>query len=313
VSSAAAGAAAGIRAQTGSDAGFELAWTRRGEPWASGGSVQTTATTQTVGSLENCREYVFRVRDLDDDDGWSTVEIAKPQDRTPCPDLLHTTFDDVTLTAGEQVTLDMADYFSGDHFTYTAKVTTTNQTSGKVRTGPLNVIARNKIAGTWTNNVLTLTAGTADPQTLTIDISAYDIFTNATISDGFDVILAEEQSHPPETPEVPEEPETPEQPEPPETPETAPGVPAQPSVSTDDGSVTVNWAAPGGAVDSYDLDIALKGQGWNSGPPMVTGLSGTSHTVTGLTNGTDYAFRVRATNTAGSSSWSATAYAQPSE
>jgi len=195
--------------------------------------VETASTSHNFGKLALDQEYVFRVRDLDDDDdGWSTVEIAKPQDSTPCPDLLHTTFDDVTLTAGEQVVLDMADYFSGDHFTYTAKVTTTNQTSGKVRTGPLNVIARNKITGTWNGDgdVLTLTAGTADPQTLTLEISAYDIFTNTTISDGFDVTLAEEQPHPPETPEVPEEPETPEQPEPPETPETAPGVPAQPSV-----------------------------------------------------------------------------------
>ncbi len=98
------------------------------------------------------------------------------------------------------------------------------------------------------------------------------------------------------------------------TPYIAPDRPAKPLVDAGDGSVTVGWSAPddgGSEITSYDIDIALKGKGWKSGPDTKTGLTTTSIDVTDLTNGTWYAFRVRANNAAGSSAWSHTAYIRP--
>jgi len=96
-----------------------------------------------------------------------------------------------------------------------------------------------------------------------------------------------------------------------------PGQPDAPAVEAGNGQVTVTWSAPaddGGApITSYDLDLAIKGEGWASGPEMLTGLTEPTADVSELTNGTEYAFRVRAVTDAGAGAWSATAYAAPGE
>jgi len=177
---------AGFPACASEEDGFEVGWTKRGEDWDAGSSAETASTSMTVDELENDVEYAFRVRELDEADGWSVVEFATPTGDSPDP-----------------------------------------------------------------------------------------------------------------TPT-------------PTPPDSAPGAPARPTVTADAGQVTVAWTAPEGVVDTYDLDIALKGEGWSSGPGNIPGIDGTSYTVTGLTGGTNYAFRVRAVNDAGESGWSQTAYAQPS-
>ena len=81
-------------------------------------------------------------------------------------------FDDLTMSDGDTVDLDMTDHFSGDNLTYDVQITTTHQRTGQVKTGPLNGIARNKVSGEWNGYVLTLTGGRAVSQDLTIEITA---------------------------------------------------------------------------------------------------------------------------------------------
>ena len=95
--------------------------------------------------------------------------------------------------------------------------------------------------------------------------------------------------------------------------DVAPGKPDAPTVAVLSAtSLRVSWNAPtntGSAITSYTLQQSEdNGTNWSA----VTGHSGTSHDVTGLTLGTVYVFRVQATNGAGPGTWSdASTAAQP--
>ena len=87
-----------------------------------------------------------------------------------------------------------------------------------------------------------------------------------------------------------------------------PGRPAAPSVSSVAGNTTslsVNWTAPsntGPAIDNYDLRYREGTTGsWINGPQNV---SGTSATISGLTESTSYQVQVLARNAEGDSPWS---------
>ena len=89
----------------------------------------------------------------------------------------------------------------------------------------------------------------------------------------------------------------------------APFAPRAPNVAPTAGeptSLDVSWTAPsnGGGPDitSYDLQYRIGDSGnFIAGPQNVTG---TSMTITGLTEGTSYEVQVRATNDEGDSGWS---------
>ena len=90
--------------------------------------------------------------------------------------------------------------------------------------------------------------------------------------------------------------------------EEPPDRPAAPSVSSVDGNTTsleVNWTAPsntGPAIDDYDLRYREGTTGsWTAGPQNV---SGTSETISGLTESTSYQVQVLARNAEGDSPWS---------
>ena len=92
------------------------------------------------------------------------------------------------------------------------------------------------------------------------------------------------------------------------TPGSVPDAPTGLSTSPGDTQVTLSWTAPdgnGGAIFRYDYS-SDDGSSWTS-----TGSTSTSRTVTGLTNGTEYTFRVRAVNSYGLSAASASAAATP--
>lgn len=86
---------------------------------------------------------------------------------------------------------------------------------------------------------------------------------------------------------------------------TAPAKPAPPTLSPGDGTLVATWAAPddgGAAITDYDVQVRAGASGAYSTWPHT----GTARTVTisGLTNGTAYEVRIRATNSVGPSAWS---------
>ena len=86
----------------------------------------------------------------------------------------------------------------------------------------------------------------------------------------------------------------------------APGAPDTPTVATASlSSVTVTWAAPenaGPAITDYDLQYRIGDSGnFTAGPQDV---AGTSATITGLVEDTEYEVQVRATNAEGTGGWS---------
>ena len=86
-------------------------------------------------------------------------------------------------------------------------------------------------------------------------------------------------------------------------PAAVPGMPTSLSGSSGNGSVSLTWSAPSSVGGSGILDYVVEYSS-NSGATWATFADGTSTstsaTVTGLTNGTSYVFRVTASNTVGS-------------
>ncbi len=82
----------------------------------------------------------------------------------------------------------------------------------------------------------------------------------------------------------------------------------------EEGEVTLSWTAPagGGAVSRYEYQQKAGAGAYGVWTPIPnSGPSTTSYTVPGLTNGTAYAFRVRAVNSAGNGAASTEATATP--
>ena len=91
--------------------------------------------------------------------------------------------------------------------------------------------------------------------------------------------------------------------------QTVPSAPRNLVADGEDGQVTLSWEAPedDGGLAITDYEVRINGRGsWIS-----IGSTHTTHTVTGLTNGTAYVFQVRAVNAAGSSPYSNRAEATP--
>ena len=80
---------------------------------------------------------------------------------------------------------------------------------------------------------------------------------------------------------------------------SAPGAPGNLTVVGGDGQVVLSWDAPAsdGGAEITDYEYRINGQN----PWISTGSTETTHTVTGLDNGTVYTFQVRAVNRAGKS------------
>ncbi|MCX6530421.1 MAG: fibronectin type III domain-containing protein, partial [Actinobacteria bacterium] len=86
-------------------------------------------------------------------------------------------------------------------------------------------------------------------------------------------------------------------------PAAVPGMPTSVSGSSGNGTVSLTWSAPTAVGGSGVIDYAIEYSS-NSGATWVTFTDGvstaTSASVTGLSNGTSYVFRVAATNAVGS-------------
>ena len=95
---------------------------------------------------------------------------------------------------------------------------------------------------------------------------------------------------------------------------SVPAAPTGLTATAGEGGVTLSWTAPtgGGAVSGYEYQQKAGTGAYAAWTPIPgSGPSTTSYIVTGLTNGTAYAFRVRAVNStgAGAASTEATATA----
>ena len=93
-----------------------------------------------------------------------------------------------------------------------------------------------------------------------------------------------------------------------------PATPAAPIATPSNTQVALAWSAPddgGLAIIGYQIQYRPSASAtWLDAAPAPSG-TGTTYTVTGLSNGTSYSFRLAATNSRGSSTWSGAAYATP--
>ena len=90
---------------------------------------------------------------------------------------------------------------------------------------------------------------------------------------------------------------------------TVPSTPANLAASAGNSQVALTWSAATGAT-TYNLYRSTTAGGEGT-TPVVTGISGTSYTNTGLTNGTTYFYKVAAVNSIGTSGQSNEASAKP--
>lgn len=109
------------------------------------------------------------------------------------------------------------------------------------------------------------------------------------------------------------------------TPALLPQFATAPVLAPDDRSILVRWNVPlerGSGITDYDLERRActatpsdcpddKTKSWGSWQPFGFSGTGTSTTITGLTNGTAYEVRVRARSAAGIGPWSAASSAVP--
>ncbi|WP_413600308.1 fibronectin type III domain-containing protein [Curtobacterium sp. Curtsp57] len=97
----------------------------------------------------------------------------------------------------------------------------------------------------------------------------------------------------------------------PTTPFGVAGSPQAVKATGDDESVSLTWSAPadanGAPVTGYQVEYSSDGSTWSE---PIAAATGSAH-VTGLTNGTEYSFRVAAVNAAGTGPWSELATATP--
>ena len=104
------------------------------------------------------------------------------------------------------------------------------------------------------------------------------------------------------------------------TPVDAPAKPSTPSVVADDSKLIVTWSAPfdnGSAITNYEIQRCTSTAGcsadsanWSFASQQRLGPT-PAYTITGLTNGTTYKVRVRATNAEGAGPWSSSGSGTP--
>ena len=99
------------------------------------------------------------------------------------------------------------------------------------------------------------------------------------------------------------------------TPLLPPDAPAEPTHVAGDGWLRVSWTRPAsndGSISHYQLFYAEADGNRNAPGTMIERIGGTSYTISGLTNGTEYKVTVRAVSSAGIGTWSFYEYGTPS-
>ena len=132
------------------------------------------------------------------------------------------------------------------------------------------------------------------------DTAGNDVASFTTGSGGVPAVINESSATTPGAPTVGPPPPPPGPPPPPPGPsQTVPGAPRNLLADATDRAVTLTWEAPendgGSEITDYEYRIDRRN------PWISIGSTQTTHTVTGLDNGTEYVFEVRAVNKIGKS------------
>ncbi len=158
-----------------SPGGYEVQSAEASEGWQAAQSKTVADTTTEVSGLTLGTSYTMRVRALYHTEnipgGWSETLTVTPEDPKAA---LKTPFADLSMANGSEHEIDLSGHFSGAGLSYAVSVTTTHKKTGKVKTGPLNSVARNKVTGSLEDGVLTLTAGPKGEHVLGMEITATD-------------------------------------------------------------------------------------------------------------------------------------------
>ncbi len=98
----------------------------------------------------------------------------------------------------------------------------------------------------------------------------------------------------------------------PPVPTAAPGTMVAPTLYAGTERLIATWTAPtdngGSPITGYELQYRTGGGAWTK---ISSGIAGTSHTITGLTNSSPYQVQVRAVNVVGAGTWSPFAIGRP--
>ena len=93
---------------------------------------------------------------------------------------------------------------------------------------------------------------------------------------------------------------------------TLPAKPAGLTAAAGDAQVVLSWTDPSNSsISEYEYQQRAGGGSWGGWTDFTSGAGTTTHTVTGLANGTDYDFRIRAVNSSGAGPASDAASATP--
>ena len=151
---------------------------------------ETSEQTYSLTNLTHGTTHTFRVRAKNSagHGPWTQAISLVPVS----PVTLTNAFADLQLDNSATHTLNMADHFTGTGLTYEVLVTTTHKRTGRTSTGPINTLARNKVRGTWNDDVLTLTAGPSGHHILGMNITATDM-AGGTVSDDFELTVGQSQ------------------------------------------------------------------------------------------------------------------------
>ena len=152
------------------------------------GSLDGAALTLTAGPEG---EHVLGMKVTATDAEGGTASGSFELTVAPDPATLIQPLEDLSLANGEAHDLDLSQHFSGTGLTWQVMVTTTHKKTGKVRTGPINTLARNKIHGSFSSAVLTLTAGAQGDHVLGMEVIATDA-DDGTASDSFELTVGAE-------------------------------------------------------------------------------------------------------------------------
>ena len=284
---------------------------RDGTPWNPVPNAGASSTSHTVGSLDNGEEYSFQVRAVNaSGDGAAPAWVkATPQSTAT----VHTVTVPATLSVGEGAGTARVPITSTAAFGKAVTFTVTYGDSGA--TG-----ANNPANGDYDNDAVTSITFAAADRTKTIEIpisSDQEVEGNESFT--VSIALAPSNTLPANfllgtattVVTIADNPPDEEEEE-----EELPAAPAQPTglaAQAGNAQVTLSWNNPDNATISKWQYQQKQGDGGYGAWVDVPGstASTTSHTVTGLSNGTAYSFRIRAVNAGGNSPASAEVRATP--